>query len=104
MTYLVTVSFDPTTILLRSGMTANVTIVTQQKKDVLLISNRAISIDRDTGLLYVEKPVNGETVRVEVEIGLQDESYTEVLRGLEEGDEVVISGSDMADRLRGGMR
>ncbi len=104
VTYLVTVSFDPTTILLRSGMTANVTVVTQEKKDVLLISNRAISIDRDTGLLYVEKPVNGETVRVEVEIGLQDESYTEVLRGLEEADEVVISGSDMADRLRGGMR
>jgi hypothetical protein len=52
----------------------------------------------------VEKPVNGELVRVEVEIGLQDESYTEVLRGLEEGDEVVISGSDLADRLRMGMR
>jgi HlyD family secretion protein len=104
VTYLVTVSFDPTTIRLRSGMTANATIVTQQKKDVLLIPSRAISIDRDTGLLYVEKPVNGELVRVEVEIGLQDESYTEVLRGLEEGDEVVISGSDLADRLRMGMR
>jgi HlyD family secretion protein len=102
VTYLVTVSFDPTTNRLRSGMTANVSIVTQQKKDVLLIPNRAISIDRDTGLLYVEKPVNGEMVRVEVEIGLQDESFTEVLRGLEEGDEVVISGSDLADRLRQG--
>jgi HlyD family secretion protein len=104
VTYLVTVSFDPTTIRLRPGMTANVTVVTQQKGDVLLVPNRAISIDRDTGLLYVEKPVNGEMVRVEVEIGLQDESVTEVLRGLAEGDEVVISGSDLADRLRAGMR
>jgi HlyD family secretion protein len=103
VTYLVTVSFDPTTIRLRSGMTANVTIVTQQKEDVLLVPNRAISVDRDTGLLYVEKPVNGELVREEIEIGLQDESYTEVLRGLEEGDEVVISGSDLGDRLRMGM-
>jgi len=40
---------------------------------------------------------------VEVEIGLQDESFSEVLRGLEEGDEVVVEGSDMAERLRQGM-
>jgi len=60
-------------------------------------------MDRETGLLYVEKPVNGEIVRVEVEIGLQDESFSEVLRGLEEGDEVVVEGSDMAERLRQGM-
>jgi multidrug efflux pump subunit AcrA (membrane-fusion protein) len=70
---------------------------------VLLVPNRAVSIDRDTGLLYVETPVNGEVVRVEVEIGLQDESFSEVLRGLEEGDRVVIEGSDLADRLRQSM-
>lgn len=104
VTYAVTVSFDPITVPLRSGMTASVTIVTQQKDDVLLVPNRAISIDRETGALYVEKLVDGKIVRAEVEIGLQDESFGEVLRGLEKGDQVVISGSDMADRLRSGMR
>jgi len=103
VTYLVTVSFDPTAVPLRSGMTANITIVTQQRGDVLLVPIRAISMDRETGLLYVEKPMNGEIVRVEVEIGLQDESFSEVLRGLEEGDEVVVEGSGMAERLRQGM-
>jgi HlyD family secretion protein len=103
VTYLVTVSFDPSAAPLRAGMTANITIVTEQREDVLLVPNRAVSIDRDTGLLYVETPVNGEVVRVEVEIGLQDESFSEVLRGLEEGDRVVIEGSDLADRLRQSM-
>jgi len=42
-------------------------------------------------------------VRVEVEIGLQDESFSEVLRGLDEGDLVVIGGSDMRERLLGAM-
>ena len=103
VSYLVTVSFDPTAVPLRSGMTANITIVTQRKENVLLVPNRAISIDTETGLLYVEKLEDGEIVPMEVEIGLQDESFTEVLRGLEEGEQVVVSGLDMGDRLRQGM-
>ena len=104
VSYAVTICFDPTDVPLRSGMTANMTIVTQQKEDVLLVPNRALSIDREAGALFVEKVVNGELVRAEVEIGLQDDSFGEVLRGLEEGDEVVIGGSNLADRLRMGMR
>lgn len=103
-TYLVRVSFDPTTVALRAGMTANITIVTEQKENVLLVVSRAISVDRETGLLYVEKLEDDELVRTEVEIGLQDESNSEVLRGLDEGDLIFIGGSDMRERLLGGMR
>lgn len=102
--YLVRVAFDPGAVPVRSGMTANITIVTQQKENVLLVASRAISVDRDTGLLYVERLVDDEIELTEVEIGLQDESNSEVLRGLDEGDEVVIAGSDMRERLRAGMR
>lgn len=101
--YVVRVCFDADTVAVRSGMTANVTIATEQKESVLLVLNRAVSFDREEGLLYVEKLVEEQIERVEVEIGLQDESFSEVLRGLDEGDLVVIGGSDMRERLLGAM-
>ena len=104
VSYLVRVCFDPTEVPLRSGMTANITIVTDRREGVLLMPSRAISVDRDTGVFYVERLVDdGEIERVEIEIGIQDATYTEVLRGLEEGDQVVIGGVTIRDRLRMGM-
>jgi HlyD family secretion protein len=104
VSYLVRVCFDPTQVPLRSGMTANITIVTERRENVLLMPSRAISADRDTGLFYVERlKDDSEIERVEVEIGIQDATYTEVLRGLEEGDQLVIGDVTMRDRLRMGM-
>ena len=55
-------------------------------------------------MFYVERlKDDGEIERVEVEIGIQDATYTEVLRGLEEGDQLVIGGVSTRDRLRMGM-
>jgi HlyD family secretion protein len=103
VSYMVRVCFDPTEVPLRSGMTANVTVVTERREEVLLIPSRAIAVDRDTGLFYVERLSDGEIERVEIEIGIQDATFSEVLRGLEEGDQVVIGGTTMRDRLRMGM-
>jgi HlyD family secretion protein len=104
VSYSVRVCFDPTAVPLRSGMTSNVTIITERREGVLLIPSRAISVDRDTGMLYVDRLANGEIQRVEVEIGVQDASYSEVVRGLDEGDQLVTGEVSMRDRLRGGMR
>jgi HlyD family secretion protein len=104
VSYRVRVCFDPTEVPLRSGMTANITIVTDRREGVLLMPSRAISVDRDAGVFYVERLVDdGEIERVEIEIGIQDATYTEVLRGLEEGDQLVIGGVTIRDRLRMGM-
>jgi HlyD family secretion protein len=103
VSYSVRVDFEPTTVRLRAGMTANITIVTQRRENVLLVPSRAISVDRDAGQFYVERFVDGEVERVEIEIGIQDASYTEIVRGLEEGDQLVVGGSTMIDRLRAGM-
>jgi macrolide-specific efflux system membrane fusion protein len=85
-------------------MTANITIVADRREGVLLMPSRAISVDRDAGVFYVERLADdGEIERVEVEIGIQDATYTEVLRGLEEGDQLVIGGVTIRDRLRMGM-
>jgi hypothetical protein len=51
-------------------------------------------------VFYVERLVDDDIERVEIEIGVQDASHSEVLRGLEEGDQLLIGGTSMIDRLR----
>jgi HlyD family secretion protein len=103
VSYSVRVCFDPTDVPLRAGMTASIIIVTERREDVLLVPSRAISIDRDTGVFYVDRLVDDDIERVEIEIGVQDAYDTEVLRGLEEGDQLVVGGTSMRDRLRASM-
>ena len=60
---------------------------------MVVVPNRAIQIDRDSKepIMYVEKlDEQGNPMRVEVELGSRNGSVTEVVAGLEEGDEVII--------------
>ncbi len=100
VTYLVSVHLAPTEALLRAGMTANVEIVTEQREDVLLVPNRFVRIDRNTGQTFVDKAAGATVQPVEIQIGLRDETVSEVLAGLEEGDVVVLVSESSQDRLR----
>lgn len=75
------------------GMTATAAIETERLEEVAVIPNRAIQVDRSASpsIIYVEK-LNGDDPpsRVEVELGLRDGDVTQVLAGLEEGDEIII--------------
>lgn len=102
VTYGVKVKIGPTDIPLKAGMSANATIVTERKEGVLLLPNQAIQIDRESGRTYVEKIVQGEPVPVEIEVGLQDEFTSEVVRGLEEGDKVVAQAIARSQNALGG--
>jgi len=90
VTYKVTISLDPTAAALRAGMTANAGIVTERRDGVLLAPNRFIRIDRLTGKAFVDRLAGGQLQPVEIQIGLRDESLSEVLAGLEEGDVIVL--------------
>lgn len=100
--YEVTITLDAgdTAQGLLSGMTANATIQTGQLDEVVVVPNRAIQIDRSGGkpTVYVEKLDGaGKPTRVEVELGLRNGSVTEVVAGLEEGDQVVIRTTPEAE-------
>jgi len=71
------------------GMTANVTIVTGQRQNVLLLPALAIAQDDSGDVVRLEG--SGETVPVQV--GLSNGTYVEVVRGLNEGDQVQIAYS-----------
>ena len=95
VTYEVTITLDTGQDApgLLSGMTANATIETGQLEQVVVIPNRAIQIDRQSGQpkVYVEKlDSDGNPTRVEEELGMRNGSVTQVVDGLAEGDQVVI--------------
>ena len=103
VTYKVTVNLSPDPAPLRAGMTANVDIVTERRQDVLLVPNRFVRIDRATGQAFVDKAVGEGIQSVEIQIGLRDETYSEVLAGLEEGDVVVLIKQSSREQLQRAM-
>ncbi|HMR67179.1 MAG TPA: efflux RND transporter periplasmic adaptor subunit, partial [Anaerolineae bacterium] len=102
VTYEVTITLDApgqSTGFL-SGMTASANIETQRLDNAVVVPNRAIQSEQVDGqaVTYVEKlDEQGQVIRVEIETGLRSGSITEVLAGLEEGDQVVIPGETSSD-------
>ncbi len=94
--YQTTVTFnsDSWSDQIKTGMTANITIVADQKNDVLYIPQRAVKI-REAALgevpgKFVEVLVNGQAQEKNITIGLRgDNGLVEITSGLAEGDQVV---------------
>ena len=93
---------------LMPGMTANVSLVVTEKKDVLLVPNAALRFrpvantavtmeppSRRGSVAAVETPgvyvlIDKKPAKVEVEKGISDGARTEILSGLEEGARVLV--------------
>ncbi len=105
VTYSVIIDVENEEMKLIPGMTANVSIITSKKEDILCAKNAALKFTPNTDgkgekfdrqgiwLLADDKPK-----RVEIETGVNDDSYTEIistgLKGLKDGDRVIISIED----------
>jgi RND family efflux transporter MFP subunit len=89
-TYKITLQLRNTDARVRSGMTANVDIVTATKTAVIAVPTRAISEHEGAKTLKIKV---GEEVReVEVKTGLKaSDGNIEIVEGLSEGDEIVVS-------------
>lgn len=75
---------------IKPGMTANIEISTDEKRDVVIIPFRAIR--DDAGKRYVEVLENDQPKRVDVEVGLRgDEGELEIISGLKAGQLVITS-------------
>ncbi len=90
--YLATVKIKPEdAVLLRPEMTVHAKIISERKKDVLAVPNRAIKFENGDYVVYV--PREGKKVAVKVKTGVRDESNTEILSGLKEGDQIYIEST-----------
>jgi HlyD family secretion protein len=89
--YLVKVSFDKVDSRMKSGLTANLTIITQTKPNVLLLPQFAV-IQNASGT-FVETLNGKATMNVPVTLGIQDQSGTvEIASGVTEGEQVINIG------------
>lgn len=84
------VTIDPAGRDIKPGMTANLTIKTGNRENVLVIPTRSIR-ERD-GQRYVRTIDRGNVTDTDIELGLRgDEGRAEVVKGLNENQVVVIS-------------
>ncbi len=91
VSYDVHVALGKTDLPVLVGMTANANLITASKEDILLVPNRAITADRQAGKYFVHVlNEEGGFDEVEVVIGLRDEQNTQIVSGINEGDELVI--------------
>lgn len=103
VTYNVKIIFDTQDERVKPGMSVSASIITDSKQDVLLVPNSAIKSFGETS--YVEMPdevipasdlgnKSGITLKnplrqQPIEIGLANDSQTEVATGLKEGDQII---------------
>jgi HlyD family secretion protein len=108
VTYDVVVGIDNADLALKPGMTAANRIITDQRTDVLRVPSQALryapvtaGATRRTGTAGRTRPAeqgrvwvlrDGKAVRVAVTTGLDDDTYTEIVKGeLKADDQVIIA-------------
>ncbi len=76
------------------GMSGTSEVIIGGANDVLVVPNRAVSLDRATRSSVVKRvKADGTTESVTVEIGLRGTALTEIRSGLAVGDQVEIAGA-----------
>jgi len=93
-TYKVTLKFASSSdSRIKSGMTANLDILTKQKSDVLAIPPRSIfTVDNQKYVKLVDTNNQNKTTDVMVEVGIRSaDGYIEIISGLKEGDKILAS-------------
>ena len=80
--------------VLRIGMTAQVSIILSEAKDVLLVPSQVIQKHSGRSVRY-QVPVleNDKVIHKKVEVGISNNVYTEITDGLTEDDQIVIGSA-----------
>ena len=99
VTYSVIVDVENEDLKLKPGMTANVSIITEKKENILCAPNSALKVSLDKnkkyenhGLWIIEKR---KPVRVDIEVGASNDNVFEIISDkIQKGDVVVIKNKN----------
>lgn len=87
--YLAIVKIDPKdTAFLRPEMTTHVRIIVEEKTNVLVVPNNAVRFEEGKTVVYLKG--KDKTEARQVTLGIRDDTFTEILQGLTEGETIVI--------------
>lgn len=89
VTYNVIINLDSLDPRVRSEMSVSAAIITGVKQDVLIVPNSAVKSQNGGSFVQILK--NGQAIpqQVPVEVGISNNTDTEIISGINEGDEVV---------------
>jgi len=93
VTYNATVAFDTQDVRIKPGMSVSVSIITEAKADVLTVPNSAIQYQGTNSFVQIMGAA-GVLENRQVEVGLSNDTQTEILSGLNEGDEIITQTID----------
>ncbi|HEX2948795.1 MAG TPA: efflux RND transporter periplasmic adaptor subunit [Armatimonadota bacterium] len=88
----VTVEIDAPDLRLKPGMNATCDFITDRRTDVLTVPSAVVKASHGESTVMVMK--HGKPVATKVQAGLSDDSNTEIVSGLKEGDVIVVSVQD----------
>jgi len=100
VSYEVRVDIVACDVPLREGLTVDATVVTESYQDVLMVPNSAVIVDEETGDRYVARQTDSGTELVRIVTGVYNDSYSQVLSGLEEGDMVLRRSTSYREHFR----
>lgn len=89
--YSVTVEVDKKDFKLLDGMTTSAQFIVKEVKDVLMLSNKAITIKDGKQIVNVRQE-DGTLKEVDIATGFSDGKNSEIISGLSEGDTVIVGG------------
>jgi len=100
--YNVKISFDTQDVRIKAGMSVSASIITEVKQDILVVPNSAVKSQNsgnyvemfDTPLPVATDGLAGSISKIapnkiSVEVGISDDSQTEIISGIKEGDKIV---------------
>src|SRR3989339_512538 len=107
VTYNVKIGFDTNDDRVKPGMSVSAAIIIEAKSDVIIVPNSAIKTNNDTSYVEILKAsptgneisgagsangVTSETLPTQapVEIGIADDTNTEIISGLTVGDKIIL--------------
>lgn len=89
--YKVTVEVDSNGFQLLEGMGVNAEFILKEVKDVIILSNKAITLKDGKQIVQIQNS-DGTLKETEIVTGFSDGRNSEIISGLKEGDVVVIEG------------
>ncbi|HYO88859.1 MAG TPA: efflux RND transporter periplasmic adaptor subunit [Candidatus Limnocylindrales bacterium] len=102
VTYPVRLAIDGTSAPVRLGMSSTATVVVQELQDALIVPNRFIRLDRATQQAFVTvESDSGRFLEVQVELGLRNETESQIVSGIDEGQRIVLVARSTFDPFSG---
>lgn len=104
VTYNATIALESPPATVKPGMTASTVVVVSQRQNVLSVPSAAVQGTGANGSVLIMGP-DGKEIAQQVAVGLRGDQSTEILSGLEPGQQIVVSqgtsfGSSGASRTQ----